>query len=98
MLNFPLVSAQWNFDELQVKPFHLPNALTLENGKKIITEKEWWKLRRPEILLFFQNEVYGKTPTKRLGVSYKISSIDKNALGGKATRKEIRVTFRNGRK
>ncbi len=97
-LNFTLAFAQWNFDESQVKPYILPDAFTLANGKKNTTENEWWKLRRPEIFSFFENEVYGKTPTKRLGVSYKISSIDKNALEGRATRKEIRVTFRNGKK
>jgi hypothetical protein len=41
----------------------------------------------------FESEVYGKTPAGKLSTSFKCISEDKNALQGKALRKEIRISF-----
>jgi len=39
-----------NYDESKANPFpQLPDPLTLNNGKKVTSEKVWWKKRRPEI-------------------------------------------------
>jgi hypothetical protein len=52
-----------NYDESKANPYPiLPDALTLKNGKKVTTAKEWWEKRRPEIIEDFDREVYGRTP------------------------------------
>ena len=52
-----------NYDEALANPFpNLPDVLTLENGKRVTTADEWWKLRRPEIVEGFEREVYGRLP------------------------------------
>src|SRR5580765_8545645 len=40
-----------NTDEALANPYpNLPDPLTLKNGKKVTTEKQWWTKRRPEIV------------------------------------------------
>jgi hypothetical protein len=70
----------------------LPDPLILSNGKAVTDAKMWWKQRRPEILSLLEEQVYGKTPQKKLPVSFEVTSVDTKALGGKAIRKEI-VTY-----
>jgi (4-O-methyl)-D-glucuronate---lignin esterase len=52
-----------NYNEEKAKPDpKLPDPLTLKNGKKVTTAKEWWELRRPEIVEDFDREIYGRAP------------------------------------
>jgi hypothetical protein len=52
-----------NYDESKANPFPvLPDPLTLKNGKKVTTAKDWWDKRRPEIVEDFDREVYGRVP------------------------------------
>ena len=40
-----------NYDELTANPYPFyPDALTLQNGKKVKNAKEWTKKRRPELV------------------------------------------------
>ncbi|MBI4624298.1 MAG: hypothetical protein HY736_13920 [Verrucomicrobia bacterium] len=50
--------------------------------------------RRPEILELFRTHMYGRSPDKVSPMTFEATSVDKQALGGKATRKE--VTIRTG--
>ncbi len=84
-----------NHDESAVKPYVLPDPLTLANGQKIKSAADWNKKRRPEIFNFFADEVFGRTPTKSIPATYKTTSVDKGALGGKAIRKLTTITFKN---
>ncbi len=40
----------------------LPDALVLENGKRVTTAKDWWEARRAQIVEAFDREVYGRVP------------------------------------
>ena len=52
-----------NYDEEKATIYpNLPDPLTLKNGKKVTSEKVWWKKRRPEIVKDFDEEIYGITP------------------------------------
>lgn len=82
-----------NHDESKVVPYTLPDALTLADGKKVASAAEWNRLRRPEILRLFETEVYGRTPSVRLKARHDVASVDRNALGGKAIRKQIAISF-----
>ncbi|HKI87386.1 MAG TPA: hypothetical protein VKA38_00070, partial [Draconibacterium sp.] len=95
-----LVSAQFeaNYDESKVPDFEVPNPLKTFSGKKIRNSKQWLKKRRPELLDFFTENVYGKIPGKLQIDSYKIMEQSDNALNGKAKRKQVDLTFKkNGR-
>ena len=81
------------YDESRVPPYELPELLVTNAGKKVSTVKEWESRRRPEILAIFAEQVYGKTPGKKLPVRFETTSIDRNALGGAATRKQITAYF-----
>jgi hypothetical protein len=82
-----------NHDESKVKPYTLPDPLTMSNGSKVRNAAEWNNRRRPEVEKLFESEVYGKTPTVRAKPSFELASIDRAALGGKAVRKQVTISF-----
>jgi hypothetical protein len=77
----------------QQKVSNLPDVLMLNNGKKVTTAKQWKTQRKPELLQLFKREMYGASPGKPAGMTFKVFDEDKNALGGKATRKQVTVYF-----
>lgn len=84
-----------NFEESKVPDFTLPDPLICLDGTKVTDGKLWFRKRRPEILELFKQYVYGKNPGKPEKMSFEIKSLDKNALKGKATRKEISIIIEN---
>ncbi|MBD0289064.1 MAG: acetylxylan esterase [Flavisolibacter sp.] len=82
-----------NLDEAKVGSYTLPDPLKAANGKSITSAQEWTQMQRPALLQLFQEHVYGKLPGKPKGLQFKVSSVDKEALGGKAIRKQITVFF-----
>lgn len=87
-----------NYDEAKVPQYTLPDVLTCEDGSKVTTVKEWEKKRRPEILEWFSANVYGRTPQEKIKVSYETLSENPNDMGGKATSKQVKFIFSNGKK
>jgi hypothetical protein len=85
-----------NYDESKVGTYKLPELLVLASGERVKDVAAWEKRRRPEILRLFENEMYGRSPAKLRETTFELKSIDKKALGGSATRKEITVLF-NGK-
>jgi hypothetical protein len=65
----------------------------LENGRRVETIDTWRRKRRPELLKLFETHVYGKTPGPTRRMEFNVRSSDATALEGKATRKEVRITF-----
>jgi len=86
-----------NYDENKVPPYTLPDPLVMSDGTKVADAEMWKAKRRPEILRLFETEVYGKAPGKPPGLSFHVLEKDPNALGGLATRKQVRVRFAPGR-
>lgn len=83
-----------NYDEDKVPQYTLPELLVTQNGRKIRTLKQWEKVRKPEILHLFQQEVFGKVPGK-LEISEIIVHEDAGeAMGGLAIRKQLDLVFR----
>ncbi|MCY2989372.1 MAG: acetylxylan esterase [Planctomycetota bacterium] len=79
------------YDEAQVPAYTLPDPLTMQDGTRVTDPDTWRSKRRPEILGLFQSHVYGRTPTAIPKIVFEITSLDANALGGKATRKEVAI-------
>lgn len=92
------VAQEANYDEGKVPQYKLPNLLVCENGKKITTAADWEKIRRPEIISLFADQMFGKTPRLKLSVTYKIISENNNDLNGKAHSKQFEATIYNGDK
>src|SRR5438874_10426143 len=82
-----------NKDEAKVPKYTLPDPLVCSDGTKVTDVKTWESKRRPEILRLYETHVYGKAPGRPKDMTFEVRSIDKNALGGKAIRKEVVVYF-----
>ncbi|HNR98181.1 MAG TPA: acetylxylan esterase [Planctomycetota bacterium] len=86
-----------NYDESKVPAYTLPDPLMTESGKKVASAEEWRAVRRPEILRLFETHVYGKTPAGGpAAVTFERFDTEARALGGAATRKQVRVRFAAG--
>jgi hypothetical protein len=83
-----------NYDEDKVGDYTLPDPLKLESGAAVTDAKTWREKRRPELLRLFETHVYGRSPGKPDTMLFKKTSEDKNALGGRATRREISIYFK----
>jgi hypothetical protein len=79
-----------NYDESKVPAYLLHDPLVMADGTLVKTERQWKKERRPEILKLFETNVYGRTP-EAVKPKFEQMSEKKNALGGKATRREVTV-------
>jgi hypothetical protein len=86
-----------NDDESKVAPYTLPDPLVRAGGGRIATAAQWRGIRRPELFEIFEREIYGKSPQRPLGLRFERMSVDPRALGGRATRKQVRVHFIAGR-
>ncbi len=82
-----------NYDEAKVPQYTLPDPLVCSDGTKVTTAQIWRQKRRPEILKLFEEQVYGRAPGKPGKMTFETTSINKNALNGLATRKEVTVYF-----
>ena len=83
-----------NYDESKVPEFEVPNPLETFKGRKIKNANKWEKKRRPELLEFFTENVYGKIPGE-LGISgIEVVEKSEDAINGKATRKQVEISFR----
>ncbi|MBA7523734.1 Carbohydrate esterase [subsurface metagenome] len=102
---FNLVSAQLHegkykgaiYKEADVPEYTLPDVLTSFDGEKIKSAKQWEKTRRPEIIEFFEQNIYGEepTPTSPIQKSFEIISEDATVLEGLCTRRDVLITFEN---
>jgi len=82
-----------NTDESKVPAYTLPDPLVCEDGTRVTDAAVWRDKRRPEILDLFREHVYGVSPGRPEGMTYETRSVTPGALGGRATRKEVRVFF-----
>lgn len=94
--SLPLAWAQpkgFNYDEAKVPAYTLPNPLLREEGLKVLDAEGWTEKRRPELLQLFEEHVYGKMRRRPRELSFKVTSMERSALNGTATRKEITIYF-----
>lgn len=80
--NHPDAPNAVNYDESKANPYpHLPDPLILKNGKKVTTATKWWKLRRPQIVEGFDEEVYGRVPKHVPSVRWRVVSVTRSMNG-----------------
>lgn len=64
-----------NRDESKASPYtSLPDPLILNNGQKVKDAETWWKKRRPEIVEYFDREIYGRIPPNVPAVNWEVIS------------------------
>ena len=83
----------YQYDEAKVPSYELPDALTLNNGKKIKDVKTWERRRRPELLEMFASEIYGKAPVGKPDDFHWRVLETGDAYDGLATRKQLGIYF-----
>jgi len=87
----PLWAAEPNYDESKVAPYTLPELLQCADGTSVTSSVEWRAKRRPELLHLFETQIYGRAPGRPAGMTFEPGLVDRNALQGRATRKEILI-------
>ncbi len=71
-----------NYDEAKANPYpDLPDPLLLNNGKKVTTSQIWWTQRRPEIVEYFDREIYGRMPAITPKVRWEVVSTTRETQG-----------------
>ena len=84
---------RYNYDESKIPPYTIPDALTLADGSRVKDVQSWNQKRRPELIALFEDQVYGKTPSKEIPLRTNKALVDAKALGGKAIRKQVTLYF-----
>ena len=86
--------SETNYDEQKVPKYTLPDPLVMSDGTKVSNAEAWRTSRRSEVLELFRTYVYGRSPISRpKDMSFKTFDLERGALGGLATRKQVAVNF-----
>ncbi len=78
-----------NYSEEKVRPYTLPDPLVMTNGERVAGADQWFKARRPEILKFYREEIYGRVPDGAPRVTWEVAETDPTARGGAAVMKRV---------
>jgi hypothetical protein len=80
-----------NYDEAKVPTYTRPDPLRFEDGTPVRTADDWTGRRRGEVQRLFETHVYGRSPAPPASMRSVVVESDGRALGGVATRRQIRV-------
>jgi len=98
LLSIPIVLAYRqdpptaNYDESKVGTYSLPDPLVFSDGTPVKSARDWPR-RRTELLKLFEENMFGARPAAPGKFVYTVFDTDRNALGGKAIRKQIDIYF-----
>lgn len=95
--NVKMEVAKANYDKAAIPAYELPDALRFNDGKKVRNARQWMERRRPELYSMFEHEMFGKAPAAPADMSWEELYSDPDALGGLATRREVRIYFDKAR-
>ena len=70
-----------------------PDVLTARDGTKLATVADWEKKGRPEIVRWFESNVYGKAPPCPADLRFVKERDDESILNGRAIRRHVRAEF-----
>jgi dienelactone hydrolase len=87
--------ARADFPDVAQLPSHpeLPDPLVMFNGERVTTRQQWVDQRRPELKALFAYYMYGSAPPAPAKVEGQVERTDPNALDGKATLREVTISF-----
>lgn len=78
-------------DEARVPPYTLPDPLVCADGTAVTDAATWWARRRPKVFRLCEEGLFGRSPEPPVGVRFELRSVDRQARGGRAIRKEVRI-------
>jgi len=87
----PLITHE---DESKVPSYILPDLLTSENGKPILSAEAWRSLRRPELLELFTHQMFGEAPSEAVELSSELLTDQRGLMDGAAHCKEVVIHLR----
>src|SRR5262249_4133533 len=73
----------------RVAPYTLPDPLVTSDKRRVTTAQMWRTQRRPEILKFFRDEIYGAVPAGAPKVAWEVTETDGSARGGTAIMRRV---------
>jgi len=72
-----------NIDEAKANPWpDLPEMMVTKGRQPVTTPEQWWKVRRPEIVEYFDAEVYGRVPKDVPKVTWETAPAEEKPDGG----------------
>ena len=80
-----------NTDESKVPKYTLPDVLQTTNGNKVLNANEWKKVQRPYIYHLYEEIQFGRYPSKKMALRFRVLEMDATTFDGLATRKQIRI-------
>lgn len=76
------------------EPKNVPDVLTTFSGKKVTTKEEWEKVRRPEIMKFYGENIYGLAPCGRpADLAFAETEKPESVFAGRAVKRTVRCSF-----
>ena len=75
------------------EPKDVPELLVMADGAKVTTAEAWEKMRRPELLRTFAEEVYGVRPQANPKLAFETVFQDDEAVDGMAVLKRVKITY-----
>ena len=60
----------------------LPALMVTKAGKRVTSAKDWWDVRRPELVELFDREVYGRMPKVTPKVSWTVANTTEETVAG----------------
>jgi hypothetical protein len=73
-----------NYAEEKVPAYALPDPLVMANGERVADPARWLRERRPEILKFYRDQIYGNVPANAPRVSWEVSQVETGEREGTA--------------
>ena len=89
---------QANYDEAKVPKYTLPDVLKSSRNTDVKNKTTWEKVRRPEILKMFEDNIYGQMPKKYSNIKYSVTNENPAAMNGKARLKQVLIEVFNNNK
>jgi hypothetical protein len=78
-----------NYSEDKVAAYTLPDPLLTSDKRRVTTAEMWVKQRRPEILKYYREEIYGAVPENAPKVTWEVAETDENARKGTAVMRRV---------
>lgn len=87
-----------NYDESKVPNYTLPDVLKTSANTEVTNKMNWEKVRRPEILTLFEENIYGQMPKTYTNIKYSVTNENATAMNGKAKLKQVLIeVFHNNK-
>jgi hypothetical protein len=82
-----------NYTEAKVGDYTLPDLLKCHDGQIVENADIWYKKRRSEIVILFEQHQFGKSPAGPKDIRFKVFDRGTSAFEGKAKRTQATIYF-----